>query len=92
VIELAGYVIAGVTAEPNQITLQLKEPPGKTPIRVRLLEPISNNFPPSAALAGIAIADVVMRRSADGEEAISMELVDGRLLLASCNQIAVDVF
>jgi len=89
---LAGYVLTAIVDEPGRTTLSLREPPGKPPIRIRLLElqrvPAPARDLPSE---GLLITGADWHQAVGGTEELRLDFADGSTFHATCGQVALDV-
>jgi hypothetical protein len=91
-LPLAGYVLTAIVDEPGRTVLRLREPRGKAPIRIRLLE---LQHVPAPALdlpsEGLLITGADWHQAVGGSEELRLDFADGSTFHASCGQVALDV-
>ncbi len=89
---LAGYVLTTIVDEPGRTVLSLREPLGKPPMRIRLLElqhvPAPTRDLPSE---GLLITGADWHQSVGGSEELRLDFADGSTFRATCRQMVLDV-
>jgi hypothetical protein len=89
---LAGYVLTAIVDEPHRTVLSLREPLGKPPMRIRLLE--LQHVPAPARdlpLEGLLITGADWYQAVGGTEELRLDFADGSAFHATCGQVALDV-
>lgn len=89
---LQGYVLTGTFESPEALVLNLREPPGQTPIRIRLLGPWTLMEPIDVPPDGVIISRTEWHSEPGSSESLTIHFGDGRSLVATCKQVALDVF
>lgn len=89
-LNLAGYVLVGVARQPDQLVLTLREPPGRAPMRIRLVRPRTSEVP-EIPTTGLHIARHDWRPSPGQGEQLRIDFVDGSGLRATSDQVVFDV-
>jgi hypothetical protein len=90
-MRLAGYVLTAIVDEPGRTVLSLREPPGKPPIRIRLLE-LQQLVAPARDLSseGLLITEADYQ-AVGGTEELRLDFADGSTFRATCGQVVLDV-
>jgi hypothetical protein len=89
---LAGYVLTAIFDEPGRTVLSLREPRGKPPMRIRLLEPRHAPAPArDLPSEGLLITGADWHQAVDGTEELRLDFADGSDFHASCRQVALDI-
>ena len=89
---LAGYVLTAIVDEPGRTVLSLREPQGKPPIRIRLLE-LQHVPAPAQELPseGLLITGADWHQGVGGTEELRLDFADGSTFRATCGQVALDI-
>jgi|HubBroStandDraft_6_1064221.scaffolds.fasta_scaffold127251_3 hypothetical protein len=88
---LQGYVLTGTLESPEALVLHLRQPPGRTPIRIRLLGPWTLREPAEVPPDGLFIDSTEWYSEPGGGEGLTVHFANGRNLVATCRQVALDV-
>src|SRR5260370_29170503 len=89
---VAGYVLTAIVNEPGRTVLSFREPRGKPPVRIRLLE-LQRVPAPARSLPseGILITGADWHRAVGGTEELRLDFADGSTFHAPCGQVVLDV-
>ena len=74
---LQGYVLAGTLESPETLVLHRREPPGQTPIRIRLLGPWTLAKPVEVPPNGVLISRTEWRSEPGSSEDLRIHFADG---------------
>jgi hypothetical protein len=88
---LQGYRLSRVVESPEALVLDLQEPRGKAPMRVRLVAPWDLKARVSVLPEGLLIDRTVWQPDAGKGESFTMYFADRRFMLAKCRQVIFDV-
>jgi hypothetical protein len=90
---LAGYALTAIVDEPGRTVLSLREPRGKPPFRIRLLE-LQHVQAPTRDLPseGLLITGADWHQAVGGTEELRLDFADGSTFHATCGQMALDVY
>ena len=75
----------------HTLVLHLREPPGQTPIRIRLLGPWTLKESAEVPLDGLLIDSTEWWSEPGSSEGLTVHFANGRTLRATCKQVALDV-
>ena len=73
---------------PDVLVLHLQEPPGRVPIRIRLIGPWTLKEPAEVAPRGLTIDSTEWSSEAGSTEGLTVNFANGRTLVATCKQVA----
>lgn len=88
---LQGYVLTHTLESPDVLVLHLREPPGRTPIRIRLMGPWTLKEPAEVPPDGLPIDSTEWYSEPGSSEGLTVHFANGRTLVATCKQVALDV-
>ena len=88
---LQGYVLTGTRESPEALVLHIRQPPGRTPIRIRLLGRWTLKEPAEVPPDGLFIDSTEWATESGSGESLTVHFANGQTLAATCKQVALDV-